>query len=68
MFILNIVTVRMVIADQIWMNANTLVLACTFEIVRVCAGLTAIAWNITRVGALVRIPIVTGVVFFNDKV
>ena len=38
------------------------------EIVKVCAGKAAIARGITGVGALMRVPVVTGVVVYHEVI
>ena len=48
------------------MDADTLVIFGTSKVVRVCAGKAAIAGFSAGVGALVRVPVVTGVVVSND--
>ena len=65
-FILSIVTVWVVIAVKVWMDADTLVTFGALEVVRVCAGKAAIARVLTGVGALMRVPVVTGVVVSQD--
>ena len=55
----------MVIAVKVRMDAHTLVVFGASKIFRVCAGKTAIARVFTGLGALMRVPKVTGVVVFN---
>ena len=45
---------------KVWMDAYTLAIFGTVEIVRVCAGKAAIARVFTGVDALVRVPVVSG--------
>ena len=47
------------------MDADTLVVFGASEVVRGCAGKAAITSDITGLGALMRIPVVTGV-FVNE--
>ena len=68
LFILSIITVRVMIAVKVWMDADTLVVFVAFEVFRVCAGKTAIARVFTRLDALMRVPVVTCVVVSNDVI
>ena len=67
-FILCIITVWVVIAMKVWMDADTLAIFGTFEVVRVCAGKAAIARFLTGVGALMRVPVVSGRVVPKDVI
>ena len=53
---------------KVWMDADTLVIFGAREIVRVCAGKAAITRVLTGVGTLMRVPVVTGVVFSYDVI
>ena len=66
LFINSIVTVRMVIAFQIWMDADADVVPGAVDVVRVCAGKAAIAWVTAGFPAVVRIPVVSRVVISYD--
>ena len=48
------------------MDADTDIVFSASEVVRVGAGATAIAWVLTRVSALVRIPVVAVIVISHD--
>ena len=50
------------------MDADADIVFGASEVVRVAAGATAIAWALTRVSALVRIPVVAGVVISHDVI
>ena len=50
------------------MDADTLVVFCAFKVFRVCAGKTAIARVLTGVCALMRVPVVTGVVVSHEVI
>ena len=50
------------------MDSDTLVIFCALEIVRVCAGKAAIARVLTGLGALMRVPVVTGVVVSHEVI
>ena len=66
MFIHRIVTVRMMIAFQIWMNADTDIVFGAMDVLRVGAGKASIARVTAGLPAIVRIPIVSGVVISYD--
>ena len=44
---------------------HTLAIFIAFEVVRVCAGKAAIARVLTGVGALMRVPVVSGVMVYH---
>ena len=50
------------------MDADADIVFGASEVFRVGAGVTAIAWVLTRVSALVRIPVVAGVVISHDVI
>ena len=50
------------------MDADADIVFGASEVVRVAAGATAIAWALTRVPALVRIPVVAGVMISHDVI
>ena len=50
------------------MDADTDIVFSASEVVRVGAGATAIAWVLTRVSALMRIPIVAVIVISHDVI
>ena len=58
----------MVITAKVWMDADTLVVFGASEVFMVCAGKAAITRIFTRVGALMRVPVVTGVVVIKDVI
>ena len=62
LFIHSIVTVRMMIALQIRMDADADVVFGAMDVVRVSAGKAAIVWVSAGLLAVVRIPVVSGVV------
>ena len=66
LFILSIITVRVMIAVKVWMDADTLVVFHTLEVIWVCAGRAAIAGVLAGFWALMRVPVVTGVVVSQD--
>ena len=68
LFIHSIVTVRMMIAFQIWMDADADVVSGAVDVVRVGAGKAAIAWVTAGLPAVVRIPVVSGVVISHDVI
>ena len=66
LFIHSIVTVRMMIALQIRMDADADVVFGAMDVVRVGAGKAAIVWVTAGLPAVVRIPVVSGVVITHD--
>ena len=50
------------------MDADADIVFCASKVFRVAAGATTIAWALTRVSALVRIPVVAGVVISHDVI
>ena len=62
LFIHSIVTVWMMIAFQIRMDADTDIVSCAVDVVRVGAGKASIARVTAGLPAVVRIPVVSGVV------
>ena len=66
LFIYSIVTVWMMIALKVWMNADIDIIFCAVDVVRVGAGKAAIVWVTAGLPAVVRIPVVSGVVFSYD--
>ena len=68
LFIHSIVTVRMMIALKVWMNADIDIIFCAVDVVRVGAGKAAIVWVTAGLPAVVRIPVVSGVVISHDVI
>ena len=66
LFIHSIVTVGMMITLKVWMYANTDVVFCAVDVVRVGAGKAAITRVTAGFPAVVRIPVVSGVMFSDD--
>ena len=66
LFIHSIVAVWMVIAFQIWMDANADVVSGAVDVVRVGAGKAAVVRVTTGLPAVVWIPVVSGVMISYD--